>query len=87
MLSVRHCPCERSKPLSARPSVATLFPGPAGRVVPHQKAGQLAIGQATGGHAGLVAGLAAVAIFLLWRVRTLFRRGVSRIHVDVPSIA
>lgn len=36
---------------------------------------------------GFVAGLAAVAIFLLWRVRTLFRRGVSRIHVDVPSIA
>lgn len=36
---------------------------------------------------GFVAGLAAVALFLLWRVRTLFRKGVRRIHVDVPSIA
>ena len=36
---------------------------------------------------GFVAGLAAVALFLLWRVRTLFRRGVSRVHVDIPSIA
>ena len=36
---------------------------------------------------GFVAGLAAVALFLLWRVRALFRRGVSRVHVDVPSIA
>jgi MATE family multidrug resistance protein len=32
---------------------------------------------------GFVAGLGSVALFLLWRVRTLFRRGVSRIHVDV----
>ena len=36
---------------------------------------------------GFVAGLAAVAIFLLWRIRTLFRKGVSRVHVDLPSIA
>ena len=36
---------------------------------------------------GFVAGLAAVALFLLWRVQTLFRRGVNRIHVDIPSIA
>ncbi len=36
---------------------------------------------------GFVAGLAAVALFLLWRVRTLFHKGVARIHVDVPSIA
>lgn len=36
---------------------------------------------------GFVAGLAAVGIFLLWRVLALFRRGVSRIHVDVPTIA
>jgi multidrug resistance protein, MATE family len=36
---------------------------------------------------GFVAGLAAVAIFLLWRVRALFRRGVSRVHVDASSIA
>jgi MATE family multidrug resistance protein len=36
---------------------------------------------------GFVAGLAAVALFLLWRVRALFRRGVSRVHVDIPSIA
>ena len=31
---------------------------------------------------GFVAGLAAVAIFLLWRVRTLFRRGVTRVQVE-----
>jgi MATE family multidrug resistance protein len=31
---------------------------------------------------GFVAGLAAVAVFLLWRVRALFRRGVSRIVLD-----
>jgi len=31
---------------------------------------------------GFVAGLGSVALFLLWRVRTLFRRGVSRVHVD-----
>ena len=31
---------------------------------------------------GFVAGLASVALFLLLRVRALFRRGVSRIHVD-----
>lgn len=36
---------------------------------------------------GFVAGLAAVALFLLWRVRALFRRGVARIHVDAPVIA
>jgi MATE family multidrug resistance protein len=36
---------------------------------------------------GFVAGLAAVALFLLWRVQTLFRRGVNRVHVDMPSIA
>jgi MATE family multidrug resistance protein len=36
---------------------------------------------------GFVAGLAAVALFLLWRVQTLFRRGVNRVHVDIPSIA
>jgi multidrug resistance protein, MATE family len=32
---------------------------------------------------GFVAGLGSVALFLLWRVRTLFRRGVSRVRVDV----
>jgi MATE family multidrug resistance protein len=31
---------------------------------------------------GFVAGLASVAVFLLWRVLVLFRRGVSRISVD-----
>jgi MATE family multidrug resistance protein len=31
---------------------------------------------------GFVAGLASVAIFLLWRVRALFRRDVSRIQLD-----
>jgi MATE family multidrug resistance protein len=31
---------------------------------------------------GFVAGLGSVALFLMWRVRTLFRRGVSRVHVD-----
>jgi multidrug resistance protein, MATE family len=31
---------------------------------------------------GFVAGLASVAFFLLWRVVILFRRGVSRVHVD-----
>ena len=31
---------------------------------------------------GFVAGLAAVAVFLLWRVRTLFRRGVTRVQVE-----
>ena len=36
---------------------------------------------------GFVAGLAAVGLFLLWRVRALFRRGVSRLHVDAPTIA
>lgn len=35
---------------------------------------------------GFVAGLAAVGLFLLLRVRTLFRRGVSRIHVEQPSL-
>ncbi|MEX2178572.1 MAG: MATE family efflux transporter [Gemmatimonadaceae bacterium] len=33
---------------------------------------------------GFVAGLAAVAVFLLWRVRTLFRRGVSRVELESP---
>jgi MATE family multidrug resistance protein len=33
---------------------------------------------------GFVAGLASVALFLLIRVRLLFKRGVSRIHVDLP---
>ncbi|HYC52368.1 MAG TPA: MATE family efflux transporter [Gemmatimonadaceae bacterium] len=33
---------------------------------------------------GFVAGLASVAIFLLLRVRVLFRRGVTRIDVDAP---
>lgn len=33
---------------------------------------------------GFVAGLASVAIFLLMRVRTLFRRGVSRISLETP---
>lgn len=31
---------------------------------------------------GFVAGLASVAVFLLWRVVTLFRRGVRRLHID-----
>lgn len=31
---------------------------------------------------GFVAGLAAVAVFLIWRVRSLFRRGVSRVLID-----
>ena len=31
---------------------------------------------------GFVAGLASVALFLLWRVATLFRRGVRRLHID-----
>jgi MATE family multidrug resistance protein len=31
---------------------------------------------------GFVAGLAAVGVFLLLRVRRLFRRGVARVHVD-----
>lgn len=31
---------------------------------------------------GFVAGLASVAIFLLWRVRVVFRRGVSRIRLE-----
>ena len=31
---------------------------------------------------GFVAGLASVSVFLLWRVLTMFRRGVSRIHID-----
>jgi multidrug resistance protein, MATE family len=34
---------------------------------------------------GFVAGLAAVAIFLLWRVRALFRRGVRRVAIDAAS--
>ena len=33
---------------------------------------------------GFVAGLASVALFLLWRVVVLFRRGVTRIHIDHP---
>jgi MATE family multidrug resistance protein len=33
---------------------------------------------------GFVAGLATVAVFLLLRVRVLFRRGVSRVLVDAP---
>jgi multidrug resistance protein, MATE family len=33
---------------------------------------------------GFVAGLAATAIFLLLRIRILFRRGVSRVHIDHP---
>ncbi len=36
---------------------------------------------------GFVAGLTSVAIFLLIRVRFLFRRGVSRVHVDLPAVA
>jgi MATE family multidrug resistance protein len=36
---------------------------------------------------GFVAGLAAVGLFLLIRVRILFARGVSRIHVDTASEA
>jgi multidrug resistance protein, MATE family len=36
---------------------------------------------------GFVAGLASVGIFLLWRVRVLFRGGVSRIHLDAPASA
>ena len=36
---------------------------------------------------GFVAGLASVAVFLLIRVRVLFRRGVQRVHVDAsPSM-
>ena len=35
---------------------------------------------------GFVAGLAAVAIFLLYRVRVLFRRGVGRVYVDAPTM-
>lgn len=31
---------------------------------------------------GFVAGLASVAVFLLWRLRVVFRRGVSRIHLE-----
>lgn len=31
---------------------------------------------------GFVAGLASVAVFLLWRVRVLFRRGVKRVHIE-----
>jgi MATE family multidrug resistance protein len=31
---------------------------------------------------GFAAGLASVAVFLLWRVAILFRRGVSRLHVE-----
>ena len=34
---------------------------------------------------GFVAGLASVAVFLLWRVLTLFRRGVQRIAMDSPA--
>ena len=35
---------------------------------------------------GFVAGLGSVSLFLLWRVRALFRQGVTRVHVDhVPS--
>ena len=33
---------------------------------------------------GFVAGLASVAVFLLIRVRALFRRGVTRVHVEAP---
>jgi MATE family multidrug resistance protein len=33
---------------------------------------------------GFVAGLASVALFLLWRVRVVFRRGVSRLELDAP---
>ena len=35
---------------------------------------------------GFVAGLASVAVFLLIRVRALFRRGVTRVHVDAPVV-
>jgi MATE family multidrug resistance protein len=31
---------------------------------------------------GFVAGLGSVALFLLWRVRVLFRTGVARVHID-----
>ena len=33
---------------------------------------------------GFVAGLGSVAVFLLWRVVTMFRRGVTRIAIDLP---
>jgi MATE family multidrug resistance protein len=33
---------------------------------------------------GFVAGLSSVSIFLLWRVLTLMRRGVQRVHIDAP---
>ena len=36
---------------------------------------------------GFVAGLGSVGLFLLWRVRVLFRAGVSRVHVDAPVSA
>ena len=36
---------------------------------------------------GFVAGLASVALFLLWRVRVLFRGGIARVHVDSPVTA
>jgi MATE family multidrug resistance protein len=34
---------------------------------------------------GFVAGLGSVSLFLLWRVVVLLRRGVRRVHVDVPA--
>jgi MATE family multidrug resistance protein len=34
---------------------------------------------------GFVAGLGSVGLFLLWRVRVLFRSDISRIHVDAPN--
>lgn len=35
---------------------------------------------------GFVAGLASVAVFLLIRVRALFRRGISRVHIEAPLV-
>ena len=35
---------------------------------------------------GFVAGLASVAVFLLLRLRTLFRRGVERVHLDAAPL-
>ena len=36
---------------------------------------------------GFVAGLSSVSLFLLWRVVVLMRRGVQRVHIDVPAPA
>ncbi len=35
---------------------------------------------------GFVAGLASVALFLIWRVQVVFRRGVSRLHVEDAEV-